>query len=182
MDTLPDYLRDGLKIISVGLNPSIPSVKAGFYFANPRNRFWKALNSSRLVSVPLEPGEESMQILFNKFQIGFTDLVKRPSRMGKDLKVADYRAWAPVLQEKLLRYQPSVIWFHGVGTYKSYLKYAEDKEREVPLGPQKHVIGKSSIFVTPNPSPANAKYSLEELVRYYNELVSYQIRVSIGLG
>ncbi|MCG8324164.1 MAG: hypothetical protein MI673_01500, partial [Thiotrichales bacterium] len=58
METLPDYLREELKIISVGLNPSIPSVQAGYYFANPRNRFWKALNQSRLVSVPLEPGIE----------------------------------------------------------------------------------------------------------------------------
>lgn len=182
MQTLPDYLSSDLKFISVGLNPSVKSAEDGFYYANPRNRFWKALNASRLVSAPLEPGIESVEILFKKFRIGFTDLVKRPSRMGKDLKTADYREWAPVLREKLVQHQPSVIWFHGVGTYKSYLKYAEDTVREVKLGAQTHAIGKSSIFVTPNSSPANAKYSLEDLIRYYNELVSYQIRVSIGLG
>ncbi len=182
METLPDYLRDNLKFISVGLNPSVISAEKGFYYANPRNRFWKALNQSRLISAPLEPSAASIQALFDKFQIGFTDLVKRPSRMGKDLKVADYRQWAPVLREKLTRYQPSVVWFHGVGTYKYYLKYAEDTQREVKLGPQNHAIGKSSIFVTPNSSPANASYSLDDLIKSYNELVSYQIRVSIGLG
>ena len=42
--TLPDYLTDGLDIVFVGLNPSEFSVQAGHYFANPRNRFWAALN------------------------------------------------------------------------------------------------------------------------------------------
>ena len=42
MDTLPDYLKEGLDIVFVGLNPSIYSVTEGHYFANPRNRFWAA--------------------------------------------------------------------------------------------------------------------------------------------
>ncbi len=64
MNTLPDYLRENLSIISIGLNPSPISVAAGFYFANPRNRFWKALNGSRFVDAVLEPGEPAMQSLF----------------------------------------------------------------------------------------------------------------------
>ena len=64
MKTLPDYLDHNLKIVSIGLNPSPVSVKAGYYFANPRNRFWKALNGSRLVDVELQPGEAAMQELF----------------------------------------------------------------------------------------------------------------------
>jgi hypothetical protein len=33
LKTLPDYLERGLEIISIGLNPSLPSVREGFYFA-----------------------------------------------------------------------------------------------------------------------------------------------------
>ena len=58
--TLPDLLREGLVLVSVGLNPSPPSVAAGYYFANPRNRFWRALAASRLVPFELTPGIAAM--------------------------------------------------------------------------------------------------------------------------
>jgi TDG/mug DNA glycosylase family protein len=183
MNTLPDYLREGLSLISIGLNPSPVSVKAGFYFANPRNRFWKALNASRLVNSKLEPSEESMQILFNHYKIGFTDLVKRPTKMGSALRATDFKAGAPELKEKLLQYEPDIAWFHGIDTYKKYLKYAEDLEKDdVPIGVQRLDIGRSHVFVTPNPSPANARYSLDDLIKYYNDMVSFRVREAFGLG
>jgi double-stranded uracil-DNA glycosylase len=182
MDTLPDYLQSDLLFISVGLNPSPKSVAAGFYFANPRNRFWKALNGSRLVDVNMEAGAASMDILFNKYKVGFTDLVKRPTSMGNELRAADYKEWAPVLKDKLLEYAPVIAWFHGQGTYKYYLKYAEGLDKKVSLGIQKQTIGKTHVFVTPNPSPANARFSLDDLIGYYNEMVSYRIREAFGLG
>ncbi|OGT66547.1 MAG: hypothetical protein A3I13_05190 [Gammaproteobacteria bacterium RIFCSPLOWO2_02_FULL_47_50] len=182
METLPDYLEHHLRIVSIGLNPSTVSVKAGYYFANPRNRFWQALNGSRLVDEKLRPGEAAMQALFMKYNIGFTDLVKRPTRMGNELRAADFRAGAPVLKEKILNYQPGLAWFHGKVTYKNYLKYAEGLDKEIPWGVQKYFIGKTHVFVTPNPSPANARYSIEDLIKFYNEMVSYQIRELFGFG
>ena len=182
MNTLPDYLEEDLKFISIGLNPSPVSVEAGFYFANPRNRFWKALNRSRIVDEQLPPGEDSMQALFRKYQIGFTDLVKKPTRMGNELRVVDYREGAPLLKEKLREYHPVIAWFHGKLTYENYLKYAENKKIEnFKWGKQKIAIGNTRIFVTPNPSPANAQYSLDDLIQYYNDMVSYQIRELFGL-
>lgn len=182
MQTLPDYLRPNLVFVSIGLNPSPVSVEAGFYFANPRNRFWQALNASRLVDERLEPGAAAMQRLFDKYQVGFTDLVKRPTRMGNQLRAADYREGAALLQARLLEFQPRIAWFHGQGTYKNYLKYAEGKDLKVNPGVQRQYIGKSRVFVSPNPSPANAKFSLEDIVRSYNELVSFQIREAFGVG
>lgn len=182
METLPDYLRTGLNFISIGLNPSVVSVEAGYYFANPRNRFWKALNASRLVNESLEPGAAAMQHLFETYLIGFTDLVKRPTRMGKELKAADYRQAAPVLKEKLLEYKPGIAWFHGRETYRHYLKYAGETQSEIPWGAQRYMIGKTRVFVTPNPSPANAQYSLDDLIRLYNTMVSYRIRELFGVG
>ena len=182
MKTLPDYLRHDLLIVSIGLNPSLPSAEAGYYFANPRNRFWKALNASRLVDEQLEPGGEAVEKLFIKYKIGFTDLAKRPTRMGKELRVADYREGAALLKEKLLEFQPRLAWFHGQGTYKQYLKYAEGLDVKVEPGPQKRLIGRTRVYVTPNPSPANARFSLDDLVRAYDDMVSYQIREAFGVG
>ena len=182
MKTLPDYLDHNLRIVSIGLNPSPISVEAGFYYANPRNRFWKALNESRLINGELQPGEAAMQELFMKYRIGFTDLVKRPTRMGNELRAADFREGAPALKVKLQNYRPNIAWFHGMLTYKHYLKYAEGIEKEIPWGAQKYSIGKTRVFVTPNPSPANAQYSIEDLIKFFNEMVSFQIREQFGFG
>jgi len=182
METLPDYLRAGLHFISIGLNPSVASVEAGYYFANPRNRFWRALNNSRLANETLLPGEPAIRQLFEKYHIGYTDLVKRPTRMGKQLRVADFREAAPVLKEKLLRYRPQIAWFHGRDTYRHYLLHAEGLEMEIPWGAQKHLIGKARVYVTPNPSPANAQYSLADITKAYDAMVSYRVRELFGLG
>ena len=170
MKTLPDYLRPGLDIVSIGINPSLPSVERGFYFANPRNRFWRALNASNLANELLDPGIASQQRLVDKFGIGFTDLVKRPSANAKDLKAADYREWAPVLRDKLLQYQPRIAWFQGKLAYGHYLRYAEKLKPDIGWGRQPKGISGILCFVTPNPSPANAAYSLDDLIAWYDRL------------
>lgn len=170
METLPDYLRSGLDIVSIGLNPSLPSVRDGFYFANPRNRFWRALNASGLAGEPLEPGIAAMEKLFDVWAIGFTDVVKRPTAGGRDLRAADYREWAPVLHGRLLQYQPRIAWFQGKQAYANYLRYAMELRPAIDWGEQALRIGDSRVFVTPNPSPANAAFSLEDLTDWYARL------------
>ena len=171
-DTLPDYLRRGLEIVSIGLNPSLPSVREGFYFANPRNRFWRALNASGLVPVELQPGVEAIERLFGQYGIGFTDVVKRPTAGGSGLRAADYREWAPVLKARLLEVAPRIAWFHGKQAYGNYLKYAEASRPVIEWGEQPGTIGGSRVFVTPNPSPANAAFSLDDLVAWYRRLAA----------
>jgi TDG/mug DNA glycosylase family protein len=170
LNTLPDYLCSGLRIVSVGLNPSLPSVRDGFYFANPRNRFWRALQASGILTEPLEPGIAAMEILLSRYRMGFTDVVKRPTAGAKDLRAADFREWAPELKVKLLRYQPDVAWFQGKLAYANYLKYGEGIRPDIDWGRQAHRIGDSRVFVTPNPSPANAAYSLEDLSGWFRQL------------
>jgi TDG/mug DNA glycosylase family protein len=174
MKTLPDYLQEDLHYISIGLNPSPISVKAQYYYGNPRNRFWKALNGSRLVNHEIQPGERAMHQLLEKYRIGFTDIVKRPTPMGNALRAADFRKGAVELKAKLIRYQPEIAWFHGMVTWKNYLKYAEGITPLSAWGAQKHQMGKTRVFVVPNPSPANAHFSLENLIGYYNQMVSYR--------
>jgi TDG/mug DNA glycosylase family protein len=176
LNTLPDYLCNGLTIVSVGLNPSLPSVREGFYFANPRNRFWRALQASGLTDRILEPGVEAMDVLLRRYKIGFTDVVKRPTAGSKELRAADYREGAPRLKQKLLQYQPDVVWFHGKLACNNYLKYAEGISQGVDWGAQTHRIGITRMFVTPNPSPANAAYSLDDLGLWYRQLGIYSSR------
>jgi G:T/U-mismatch repair DNA glycosylase len=55
-------------------------------------------------------------------------------------------------------------------------------ELDIPWGLQKHMIGRSHVFVTPNPSSANAAYSIDDLVHLYDEMVSFRVRDLFGLG
>ncbi|MDP6451938.1 MAG: mismatch-specific DNA-glycosylase [SAR202 cluster bacterium] len=167
MDTLPDYLTTGLNMVFVGLNPGLTSVRDGHYFASPRNRFWRAANSAGIFDPPLKAETDHMAL---EQGIGFTDVVKRPSAGASDLRAADFREWAPVLKDKLERYAPSVVCFHGSVAYKNYLKHAEGVNLRPELGPQQRPIGASTVFLVPNPSPANAAYSIDDLVGWYYQL------------
>ena len=168
MDTLPDYLKEGLDIVLVGLNPSLYSVEVGHYFAAPRNRFWRALNGSCLLTKPLNADTDYKM---PEQGIGMTDVVKRPTRGASDLRAADYREWAPALKEKLERCRPLIVCFHGAVAYRNYLRYADGiRASSVELGLQSHTIGRSRVFVVPNPSPANAAYSLDALAGWYQAL------------
>jgi TDG/mug DNA glycosylase family protein len=167
--TLPDYLRQGLDIVLVGLNPSAYSVRVGHYFANPRNRFWAAINAANLVGRTVGPEDDAGLI---DDGVGFTDLVKRATPQASGLNAADYRQDAPRLKQKLLRYRPALVCFQGITTYRQYLRYAEGVGRsgEIDLGRQPSRIGNSVVFVAPNPSPANARYSLSDLTDWYARL------------
>ena len=180
MGTLPDYLRDGLDIVLIGLNPSAWSVRMGRYFANPRNRFWPVLSASGIAG-QLAPDSDTGShsdlgpeddARLPAAGIGLTDVVKRATAQASGLTAEDYRRDAPLLRAKLLRHSPAIACFHGLTAYRAYLRYGEQVARpgELALGRQEHTIGHSRVFVLPNPSPANARYSTGDLAEWYRQL------------
>ncbi len=178
IETLPDYLRPGLDIVLIGLNPSIRSVEASHYFANPRNRFWKAVSAAGIVGRPVGPEDDASLLAHG---VGFTDVVKRPTSQASGLTAADYRRDAPALREKLLHHAPRISCFHGLTAYRAYLRYGEGIKNagNLELGRQDLVIGASRVFVLPNPSPANARYSLDDLAAWYRELNRWRIELTL---
>ena len=172
--TLPDYVDSDLRVLSVGLNPSVVSVRAGFYFANPRNRFWRAFDDSGLAESQGEPSQLRHRILLEQDRIGFTDVVKRPSRQGHELRTADFRRDAPRLLQLIEKIRPAWVWFHGMQAYRHFLKHALDSSPgNIRWGKQPRTIGDARVYVTPNPSPANAAYSLADLRRRYRRLARH---------
>ena len=177
MKTLPDFLDTDLRLLSVGINPSLPAVAAGFYFANPRNRFWPALNASGLLTEPVTPGTAAMVLILARDRIGFTDLVKKPSAMAHHLAAADYRDGAARLRALLEKYRPRALWFHGTTAYGNFLQRGLGLRSRgaapLALGEQAPILDGTPVFVTPNPSPANARYSLKDLTRHYRALADW---------
>lgn len=167
---LPDYVREGLNILSVGINPGRVSSEQGFAFAHPRNRFWPAFNASGLVPEILTPSVQAVERLFQHYDIGFTDVVSRPTRQADELTTADWRGGAPVLRAKLERYQPNIAWFHGKLAINNFLKYTDPTCVSGDWGLQSFRIGNTRIFLSPSPSPANASISLEFLIANYRVL------------
>lgn len=177
--TLPDYLRVGLRIVFVGINPSSYSVERGHYFARRTNRFWPAFSASRL-SAEARAGlgrevlgpEDDGGLL--RFGIGFTDVVKRPSANAAALGPADFAQWAPGLLARLERYRPEVACFQGVLGYRAFLRHAlAEPDPGATLGPQGRRLGATRVYVVPNPSPANAHFRPSDQVAWYDRLADW---------
>lgn len=80
---LKELLRPGLKAEFVGLNPAKESVDKGHYYqGHLGSRFWKRLRECNVVS-PLPDGMEDDAAFAHGY--GFADLVRRPTRSGKEL-------------------------------------------------------------------------------------------------
>ena len=180
LKTLPDYLREGLDIVFVGINPGASSVAAGHYFAGRYNRFWPALNLSGIAGPqPLGPHDD---VRMPALGFGLTDVVKRPSRSASELRAADYRQWAPLARERLLAARPLVVCFNGLTGYRHFLRYAEGQKAAPALGEQERRLGDSVVFVAPSPSPANASYSLEAIAEWYCRLGAVRDRLKGAQG
>ena len=177
--TLPDYLRSGLDLVFIGINPGLYSVERGHYFARTTSRFWPAFSASRLsermrLALKVEkllPEHDSQLV---NFGIGLTDVVKRPSSNAAELSAKDFAEWAPRLFGKIERFRPRVACFHGLTAYRPFLQLVlRCDDRKCVLGPQEKLIGETRLFVVPNPSLANAHFTLEDQTAWYDRLAEF---------
>ncbi len=160
---LPDYLRKGLDIVFVGINPGMQSARAGHYYANPRNPFWRLLHEAGLTPRQLRPDEDH---LLPTFGYGITDIVKRPSRGVADLTAADFRRGHRILEEKLLAHQPRIVCFNSKTGFVNFFGPAAFRR----FGRQDVTVGASRVFVMPSTSPANANTPIAMKRRYFRML------------
>lgn len=179
ISSLPDLVEPGLDVLFVGINPSSYSVAQGHYFARKSNRFWPSFSRSALsLSVrealgvsQLEPAHDHL-LLDHGF--GFTDAVKRPTTRASDVSPAEFIAEVAALLAKLEKFAPRVACFHGVTAYRQVHRALTRTTTDAPvLGLQALTIGRTSLFVVPNPSPANARFTPAHQVAWYDRLASY---------
>ena len=175
LKTLPDLVRPGLNVLFVGINPSLPSAAIGHYFARRTNRFWPAFSRS-VISLPARQalGVDLFGPMNDRAMLdhgfGFTDLVKRPTAKAADLSRAEFVAGVDGLVEKLKRYKPQVACFHGVTVFRPIQRVLAPDAPDVVLGLQSLTVGKTRLFVVPNPSPANAHFTPADQTRWYDAL------------
>ena len=153
----------------------------GHYFASPNSRFWPAFSASRLAApirhalgIAALKAEHDARLL--DFGIGFTDVVKRPSPNASTLTERDVARWAPVCLQRVRRYRPMVACFHGRTAWEHFENGVLEKtDHPFALGAQPlHAkLGATRGFVVPNPSGANAHYSLRDLTAWYDRLADF---------
>ena len=68
----------------------------------------------------------------------------------------------------------------NVAWKQKFLQYTGETTTDVILGEQLVSLGSSSVFVAPNPSPANAAYSLNDIAGWYRKLRDVRDRLKAG--
>jgi TDG/mug DNA glycosylase family protein len=69
------------------------------------------------------------------------------------------------LRAKVLRYRPGILAVLGVGAYRTAFN-----QPKAVVGRQQDQIGKTILWVLPNPSGLNANYQPPDLARLFREL------------
>ncbi|XP_022671170.1 G/T mismatch-specific thymine DNA glycosylase-like isoform X2 [Varroa destructor] len=152
--TLPDYIRHGLDILVVGINPGFFSAKARHYYAGPGNHFWKCLYQSKLIPEPIT-WENDFRLL--KWNIGLTNICERATRGQDDLSKQEISEGARILRKKIEEFSPKVVVFNGKGIYEIFIG-----SKVKHLGRQDSFIPGIEIFVVPSSSPRSASYPRAE--------------------
>ncbi|MEX2225389.1 MAG: mismatch-specific DNA-glycosylase [Dehalococcoidia bacterium] len=161
MSPLPDYLRNGLDLVFVGINPGLRSEATGHHYAGPGNHFWPLLFESGFVTEPLTYEQDERVLEWN---IGLTNMVARASRSLTDLTLDELRAGAAILREKLLAARPGIVCFNGKRIYEVFAAHP------TRFGLQDETLDGIRLFVMPSTSARTASYQRADKLKFFLEL------------
>jgi hypoxanthine-DNA glycosylase len=143
--SLSPIANEHSRILILGTIPSVQSREAGFYYANPRNRFWQVLAQSLEKPLPLTVAEKTGLLVHNG--IALWDVLASCEISGSaDSSIRDpvNNDIAAFAENKPVR----KILCNGAKAYKLCTAL------NLPL----------PVLCMPSTSPANAAWNLERLV------------------
>ena len=160
----------GLRVLFVGINPSLRSQEVGHHFARPGNRFWPTLHAAGFTPRRLAPEEDG---LLATFGLGVTNIASRPTRAATDLDDDELRAGARALEHTVAAHAPRLVAMVGVTAYRTAFG-----RRHAAMGLQEETIGGRPVWVLPNPSGLNAHYKPADFARLYGDARRYADRLA----
>jgi TDG/mug DNA glycosylase family protein len=160
--TVPDLIAHGLRVVLVGINPSLWSGAVGYHFASPSNRLWPTLQGAGFTGRRLHPSETDEVV---RCGLGVTNLVDRATARADELSKAEILAGAERVTSVAERWQPTYLAYLGLSTFRVAFR-----RPKASVGPQPDVLGGSRVWLLPNPSGLNASYQLPDLIAAYSEL------------
>jgi len=167
--TLPDYVGPGMRVLVVGLNPSVYSADAGVGFARPGNRFWPAALAAGLVTRDRDP-LHALRV----DGMGMTDLVKRATPGAAELTADEYRAGLARVERLVTWLQPRVVCFAGLAGWRAAV------DRKAVAGEQPDDLGGRPVYVMPNPSGLNAHDTVATLAAHVRAVAALAERGHTG--
>ena len=163
--TVRDVIAPDLRVLFCGINPGLYTAAVGHHFARPGNRFWPTLYAAGFTDRLLTAFDERELL---KSGYGITNVVPRTTVSADQLKKEEIVAGGEALRAKVLRYRPRVLAVLGLGAYRTAFN-----QPKASVGRQKDLMGKTVLWVLPNPSGLNANYQREDLARLFRELKDY---------
>lgn len=151
--TLADVVGPAMRLLTVGLNPSLYSADRGVGYARPGNRFWPALLAAGLVTRDRDPLHA-----LSAHGVGMTDIVKRASVGAKEITTDEYRFGLGRV-ERLVRWlAPAAVCLVGLSGWRAAV------DRRAAPGIQPETFGGRPVYVMPSTSGLNAHTQLPALV------------------
>ncbi len=161
MPALEPIVGPDLKVLFVGINPSLRSAEVGHNFARPGNRFYPALHAAGFTPRQLAPEEDAT---LPRYDVGITNIAARPTRAAAELSNEELREGAAELERLVAEVQPRLVAFLGLTAYRTALA-----RPKATLGLQEATLGGRPVWILPNPSGLNAHYKPADFARLYAE-------------
>ena len=159
---IPDVIGPQLDVLFCGINPGLYSGAVGHHFARPGNRFWPALHAGGFTKTLISPFDDRLLL---DLGCGVTNLVERTTAAASELNAAELVAGGKTLERKARRFAPRWIAILGVTAFRTAFQ-----RPKAGLGPQDELLGKSRIWVLPNPSGLNAHHQPPQLAAMFRAL------------
>ena len=159
--TVPDLVGPGLRLLFVGINPSLWTAATGAHFARPGNRFypalWRAGITDHLIDASLGMAPQDRTHLLSR-GVGITNLVARATARADELTSEELREGARHLVDFVAEHEPVVVAVAGITAYRK--AFAAPRAR---IGRQPEPLAGAALWVVPNPSGLNAHETAETL-------------------
>ena len=159
--TLADTVGPRMRLLLVGLNPSIYAADVGHGFARPGNRFWPAALEAGLVTRDHDPWHA-----LRVDGVGMTDLVKRATPRAAGLTRDEFRTGIGRVERLVEWLAPRAVCFVGLGGYRAA------RDRHAQTGWQPQPFGGRPAYVMPNPSGINAHATPAALAAHLRAAIS----------
>jgi TDG/mug DNA glycosylase family protein len=159
---VPDLVGPGLRVLLVGINPSLAAGATGFHFAGAGNRLWRTLHEAGFTPRRLDAADTDALLTAG---IGVTNVVNRATARAAEVTPTELRAGVARLEALAQTWRPAWVAFLGLSAYRT----AFGRPAAV-VGPQPDRLGPSRVWLLPNPSGLNANYQQPALTAAYCEL------------
>ena len=158
-EIIPIFINDDSRVLILGSLPSVKSREEGFYYAHPRNRFFKVLANVFKETEPLTI--EDRKAFLRRHKIALYDVIYECDINGSsDASIKNARV---IDIKEILESHPNIkmIGVNGSKAKQLFDKYLLNIAKQFDV----------KVYYLPSTSPLNTNMSTSDLVCHYQVLL-----------